>query len=310
VTLFAGQAANLFNRRRAGQVAGFAAAMIGIVAFAAVWWASAPLLSASGAGFATVKPTTALCLVALGLVLIQSRTDSRFTFAVCLAVTAVAILDLLEMFGVESGIDGLNRLAVTRNAAPGPDASFHQINGMPLALLVAAASLWLSRFERHRFAATALGGIVGVIAMFALLDYLAGSRKLFGVVAVPTLLTAINLLCVAAAIVLRIGITPALRKPRPLWHLLIMLGCAIIAPLLLFGLYTGIRITDLQLRQVRHELMSQARILSAGVDRGLSARSRDCRHSPPRRRSTKVTLPSSSIRPKSCWRCSSAAISC
>src|SRR5258706_2976921 len=46
-----------------------------------------------------------------------------------------------------------------------------------------------------------------------------------------------------------------------------MLGCAIIAPLLLFGLYTGIRITDAQLREVRDELMSEARILSAGVDR-------------------------------------------
>ncbi len=60
---------------------------------------------------------------------------------------------------------------------------------------------------------------------------------------------------------------PALRKPRPLWHLLIMLGCAIIAPLVLFGLYTGIRITDAQLREVRNELVSEASILSAGVDR-------------------------------------------
>src|SRR5712671_1629701 len=60
---------------------------------------------------------------------------------------------------------------------------------------------------------------------------------------------------------------PALRKPRPLWHLLIMLGCAIIAPLLLFGLYTGIRITDAQLREVRNGLMSEARTLSAGDDR-------------------------------------------
>src|SRR6266446_5276069 len=71
----------------------------------------------------------------------------------------------------------------------------------------------------------------------------------------------------AIAIILRIGAMPALRKPRPLWHLLIMLGCAIIAPLVLFGLYTGIRITDAQLREVRNELVSEASILSAGVDR-------------------------------------------
>src|SRR5260370_34021294 len=60
---------------------------------------------------------------------------------------------------------------------------------------------------------------------------------------------------------------PALRKPRPLWQLQVMLGCAIIAPLLLFGVYTGIRITDAQLRDIRDDLMSEARILSAGVDR-------------------------------------------
>jgi hypothetical protein len=83
----------------------------------------------------------------------------------------------------------------------------------------------------------------------------------------PTRLTAVGLLCIAIAIVSRIQAMPALRKPRPLWHLLIMLGCAIIAPLLLFGLYTGIRITDAQLREVRDALMSEARILSAGVDR-------------------------------------------
>jgi len=34
------------------------------------------------------------------------------------------------------------------------------------------------------------------------------------------------------------------------WQLQVMLGCAIIAPLLLFGVYTGIRITDAQLREV------------------------------------------------------------
>src|SRR6266852_3828321 len=60
---------------------------------------------------------------------------------------------------------------------------------------------------------------------------------------------------------------PGLRKPRPLWELQVMLGCAIIAPLVLFGLYTGIRITDAQLRNVREDLAIEARTLSAGVDR-------------------------------------------
>jgi hypothetical protein len=139
------------------------------------------------------------------------------------------------------------------------------INGVPVTL--ASGSLALSCFERYQLATTALGVLVGVMQVFALLAYASGGHRFYSSVWKPTPLTAVGLICVAIAIVLRIGATPAFRKPRPLWHLLMMLGSAIIAPLLLFGLYTGIRITDAQLRQVRHELMSQARILSAGVDR-------------------------------------------
>jgi hypothetical protein len=80
-------------------------------------------------------------------------------------------------------------------------------------------------------------------------------------------LTAIGLLCAAGAIILRIGTMPALRKPWPLWHLLIVLGCTVIAPLLLFGVYTGLRITDAQLSGARNDLMSKAGELSADVDR-------------------------------------------
>jgi hypothetical protein len=74
------------------------------------------------------------------------------------------------------------------------------------------------------------------------------------------------------AIVLRIGAIPALRKPRPLWHLLIMFGCATIAPLLLVGVYTAIRITDAQFNAVRDELTSEARRLSATVDREIGGK--------------------------------------
>src|SRR5260370_2372589 len=63
---------------------------------------------------------------------------------------------------------------------------------------------------------------------------------------------------------------PALRTPRPLWHLLIMLGCAIIAPLLLFGVYTGVRVTDAQLSGIQNELVSEAHTLSADVDREIT----------------------------------------
>jgi PAS domain S-box-containing protein len=265
VTLFVGQAGNL-NRQRTSQVAGFAAATVAAAAFIG-WWVSPPLLSSWDAGFATVKPTTALCLVALGLALVYPGKNSRLAFAVGVAVTAIAVLDLLDRFGIDFGINHLNRLLVPRAAVSGPETLFRVINGVPVSLALAAGSLALSRFERCHFVATALGSLAGVTQVFGLLSYLSGIYTFYGSVATPRPPTDVALLFVAIAIVLRIGAMPALHKPRPLWHLLVMLGCAIIAPLLLFGVYTGIRITDAQLGDVRNHLMSEARILSAGVDR-------------------------------------------
>ena len=62
----------------------------------------------------------------------------------------------------------------------------------------------------------------------------------------------------------------ARQKPRPLWQLLVMLASAIIIPLLLLATYTGFRITDAQLDQVRKDLMNEARTLSAEVDHEIS----------------------------------------
>src|SRR5262249_17968124 len=83
----------------------------------------------------------------------------------------------------------------------------------------------------------------------------------------PALPAATGLLCVACGIVLRMGTMPTFRTPRPLWRLLMALGSAIIAPLLLLGTYAAVRVADAQLDQVREELMGEARILSADVDR-------------------------------------------
>ncbi len=114
-----------------------------------------------------------------------------------------------------------------------------------------------------------LASVAGAIAVFALLGYLAGIDTLYSSVSVnsPPLPTAAGLLCVAGGILLRIGTMPALRKSRPLWHLLVMLGCANVAPLLLFGAYAGFSITDAQLRDVREDLAIEAHTLSANVDR-------------------------------------------
>src|SRR5262249_10576007 len=151
--------------------------------------------------------------------------------------------------------------------APVPGASI--ITGTMLAIALAGGSLALSRFEGHYFTSTVLAGLAGIIAVFGLLGYLAGIHTLHSSASVssPALPSAFGLLCVAGGILLRIGTMPALRKPRPLWHLQVMLGCAIIAPLLLFGLNVAVSVADTQLGQVRNDLMSAARILSAGVDR-------------------------------------------
>jgi hypothetical protein len=265
VTLFAGEASHL-NRQRAGQAAGFAAAAIAAAALIG-WWAGLPLLSSWSLGFATMKPVTASCLTALGLALVYPGRYWRFALAAGLAVAALAVLGLgVVLFNLELGID--------RWLAPG-DVSFRTaatsyrvINAATLGMALAGGSLALSGFERLRLAATVLGGLAGAIGLFGLLGYLTGIDTLYGSsVRPPALPTAVGLLCVAGGIVLRIGMMPALRKPRPSWHLLVMLGCAIIAPLLLFGAYAGVSIGDAQFEEVSKALRSEARTLSAEVDR-------------------------------------------
>src|SRR5712671_957861 len=265
MTLFAALAGSL-KRQHASQAAGFVAVIIAAAVLIG-WWGGLPMLSNWGSGFA-VKPVTALCLTALGLALVHPGKNLRFAFTVGVAVAAVAALDLVEdVFGVDFGI---NRWLPPQAPVSGAGAaSFRMITGTTLAIALAGGSLALSRFEGHHFTATVLAGLAGVIAVFGLLGYLTGIHTLYGLASVnsPALPTAVGLLCVASAILLRIGTMPALRKPRPLWHLQVMLGCAIIAPLLLFGLNVAVSVADTQLGQVRNDLMSEARNLSAGVDR-------------------------------------------
>jgi hypothetical protein len=53
-------------------------------------------------------------------------------------------------------------------------------------------------------------------------------------------------------------------------QLLVMLACVIITPLRLLAAYTGFRITDAKLDQVRKDLMNEARTLPAEVDHEIS----------------------------------------
>ena len=261
MTLFVGEGSSL-KRQRASQVAGFAAVMSAAAALIG-WWLELPPLLSWSSGFAAVTPVVvALCLAALGLALVRTGKDSRFAFAVGLAVATLAAFGLAVVpFEVELGIN---------QWLAGPEAtSLLATNAAMLGLMLAGGSLAFSRFARHRFAATTLASIAGAIAVVALLSYLTGIDTLYGSPSIrsPPLATTFSLLCVATGIILRTGTMPALHKPRPSWQLLIMLGCAIILPLLLFGAYTGVSVGNAQLVQVRKELRNGARTLSAEVDR-------------------------------------------
>jgi PAS domain S-box-containing protein len=260
VTRFVGQPGGL-NRQRASQTAGFGAVAIAVAVLIG-WRAGLPLLTRWGSGY-SAGPFAVLMLAAFGLALVRPGKDSRLAFAVGLAGIACAAVGLvLVLFNIKLDID---RWLSPRAPLA---ASFRVTSAGMLAFGLAAGALALSRFERHRFAATVLASIVGGITAFALLGYLSGVDTLYGSASVnsPSLPAVVGLLCVTVGIILRIGTMPMLRRSRPLWHLLVMLGCSIVAPLLLFGAYAGFRIADAELDDVREDLTIEARTLSASVD--------------------------------------------
>jgi PAS domain S-box-containing protein len=268
VTLSVDQMTRSRKREYASQTAGLAAVMIAAVVLVG-WWAELPLLLNWGAGFQATNPVTALCLAALGLALLHPGKNSRFAFTVGLAVVATGVFVLSQdLFGTD--FDFSPWWLAPRPALPGPWS--YVTNATALALALAGGSFALSGFKRYRFAATVLGGVTGAIGVFDLLGYLIGIDALYGTASItsPALPTASALLCVAVGITSKIGVMPALPKPRPLWHLLILSGCAVVAPLQLLGIYAGIRIADAQFDRVRGELISEARILSADVDREIT----------------------------------------
>jgi PAS domain S-box-containing protein len=265
VTPFVGQARRLtgsLKNQHASQATGFAAMAIAAMALIG-WWSGLPLLSSWGLNFTTVEPLVAACLAALGLALAHPGRDWRFAWAAGLAVTALAALRLgMVLFAAGPGVDDSRLAQLDAAALQVPRAAL-------MALGLSGGALALGRFERHGFAATMLAGCAGVIAVFALLGYLTGIDTLYGSssVSLPPLPTAIALVFIVCGIILRTGKVPALRTPQPLRRLLLALGCTIVAPLLLFGVYAGIRMADAQVEQVRKDLLSEARTVSADVDR-------------------------------------------
>ncbi len=245
------------KRQQASQVAGFATAAVAAVALIGRWW-DLPLLSGWGVGLPATTPLGALCLAVLGLVLIRPR-DDILAVAVGLAVAAVAAVDL-----------GLALFSAQPQAALG--ALFVMPAATALGVVLAGGALMLSRFERYHVFATALGGLAGGLGVFTLVGYLTGTNTLYNATSMssPPLPTAVALLFIAFGIILRIGAKPAFRRPRPLWHLLAVLGWAIVVPLLLFGVYASGRLADAQLDQVRRGMMDQVYNVSSDVDREIT----------------------------------------
>jgi PAS domain S-box-containing protein len=264
VTLSADLSRSL-KRQYMSQVAGLAAATIAATSLFG-FWAELPLLTSWGPGFPGMRPTGAWLLAVVGLTLVRPGKDSRVAFAVGFAIIILAALSLAGiLFNLDLAI--VNYWLAPRVELP--PASFQARSAGTVTAVLLGSSLVLIPFERYHFAATVLAGIAGSIAVFALLGYLAGIDAIYGSVSVnsPPLPSVVGLLCVAVGIISRVGTMPALRTRRPLWHLLVMLGCAIVVPLLLFAMYAGARIAEAQLRQVQENLTIEAHALSANVDR-------------------------------------------
>jgi PAS domain S-box-containing protein len=272
VTLFVDRVGRLPRspkRQRASQVAGAAAVAIAAAVLVGRW-AGMPLLSSWAPGLPAMRPLGALCLAAIGLVLIHPGKDQRFAVVAGISVASLAAFflgSLLLRFDVS--IEWLALRSPVLSTTVQDEAAFRIAHAATLAFGLAGSSLALSRFERYRLVATLLAGLTAAITVFGLLGYLTGIDTLYGSAAVasPPLPTAVGLLWVAFGILLRIGAMPALRTPRPLWHLLVALGGAIIVPLLLFGAYAEVSIADAQLNEARRHLLQEARTLSAEVDR-------------------------------------------
>jgi PAS domain S-box-containing protein len=253
--------AGRLTTQNASQVAGLAAVAIAAAALAG-WWANLPLLSSWGPGLSAVTPLGALCLASLGVSLVRAGQEQGLAFAIGVAGTAAALLNLgLSLFDLGAGPE-----------APAPGVNLEPFS-MPaataLGIVLAGSAIILGRLERYDLAATFLASLTAAIAAFVLLGYLTGINTLYNVTSIrsPPVPTAASLLCIACGIILRIAARPALRRPRPLWHLLTVLGWAIVAPLLLFGAYAGARMADAVFNQVREEMLDEVRTLSADVDR-------------------------------------------
>jgi hypothetical protein len=121
-----------------------------------------------------------------------------------------------------------------------------------MALGLAGGALALSRFGRHRAAVIVLGGITGAIAVFALLGYLTGIDT-YGSMLISSPSYRPASACSALLPESFCGSKRRSASPGRCGNL-VMLGCAIVARLLMYGAYAGFCFTTAQVHDVREEL--------------------------------------------------------
>ena len=249
--------------RDAIAITGYVTATIGTIVLIG-WWLGPAWLTRWGPDFATMKPVTAVCFVLLGIAV--SRSGLGVARGVAWLVATLTGLSLLEdVFGRELGIESW---LAPRNTSLGDAAgTWRMAPATAIALLLCSVALAIERQRPRTVVPLAAGA--ALIAAFSLLGYLAGADALyrlapFSTVALPT---AVALLALSAAVVMRGGLRVDVKRPRPLSHLMLLLAAAVIGPLLLLGIFVGGRVVRAQLEDSHRELMATARTLSASVDR-------------------------------------------
>ena len=234
------------------------------------WWLAVPWLTSWHPEWPTLKPVTALCLLALGLVTARDEVDSAVGQRVASVVAGfLAVSALQSFFKLNFGIDAW--FAPT-GVYPGPGTfSLGMAPGTAVAL--ASVSLVIALNCRARWAgldvillAIAIG--LGVLSAF---DYLAGhnveDRARFN--RSMSLPTTVAILALSAVLARRVVMTSPRAHARPIMHLLIALGLFVLIPIMTLGTYIKVRVEDRQAFQVREQLVRVARGLSADVDREL-----------------------------------------
>jgi hypothetical protein len=101
------------QREKTSQVAGFFAVTIATAALMG-WWVATDAVEL-GRGLCSHQANDGL-VSAFGLALVPPGKNSRLACAVGLAMAAIAALDLLGRFAIDTGINLLNRLLVARSS--------------------------------------------------------------------------------------------------------------------------------------------------------------------------------------------------